>query len=281
MKITKKIGFFICAFLFYIQNVWSSNCSVSYDILNSLSVELLIYKSKKQKGKVLILPPISGVTYIDKQYARSLCKAGFSAFVIKKWKGMDEESLQLDIHAHLLTTAQKVIAKVIEKKTQPGEFIGILGTSVGAIHSATALGNYDQIQAGFLILGGAPIHKVIAYSDETALKKYRKRRMENFRFKTVEDYALALDKKIPKNVCPLYFSKKAQKKDVFTVIALKDLILPTKYQKELQQAFQSKKLELSSSHVLSIIKFYFFHSKKMIKFFETSANKFKKTEALF
>ena len=87
---------------------------------------------------------------------------------------MEKESLALDIPAQLLVQAQQVIAKVIEEKTQTEDFLGILGTSVGAIHSATALRLYDRIQSGFLILEGIPIHKVIADSNEKTLKKYSK-----------------------------------------------------------------------------------------------------------
>ena len=63
---------------------------------------------------------------------------------------------------------------MLETKTKPEDFIGIFGTSVGGIHSATALGKLNPIQAGFFIVTRAPVHKVIAYSTEQTLSKYRK-----------------------------------------------------------------------------------------------------------
>ena len=271
-----KVGFIMSSVLFFSQCAsWGNECSPTSETLTDFSIDLLSYKAKNEKGKILILPPTGGATYLDKGYARSLCKIGFSSMIIKKWSGIEEESLELNIHAKLLGRAQKAIAKVLEEKTQAGDFIGILGTSVGAIHSATALGIHDKIQTGFLILGGAPIHKVIAYSDEETLKKYRQKRMKAFDFQTVEEYAVALSEKIPNEVRPLFLADKVQKKDTFSVIALKDKTVLSEYQKSLAKAFQSESLEISSSHIPSIIWFYFIHFKKVTQFFETSYQKSK------
>ena len=275
----KIISLFILSFFFFIQASWSNKCSVSSETLSDLSIELISYKSEKEIGKILILPPTGGVTYLEKRYARSLCKLGFSSIIIKSWKEMEKETIGLDIHAFHLELAQKVIAKVIELKINTDDFLGILGTSVGAIHSATALGSYDQIQAGFLILGGAPVHKVITHSEEKTLKKYKEKRMKAFGFKSLKDYTFALDKKIPKKVCPLSFAQTVQSKDVFTVIALKDKVVPTVFQKNLQQAFKGESLEISSGHILSIFKFYLLHSEKMTQFFKSSAEKFHQSKA--
>lgn len=261
-------------FLFVSFAKADQKCSFLKERLSSLSIDLISYKVKNEKGKILILPPTGGSSYLEKRSAKRLCKIGFSSIIIQKWKGMDKESLSLDIHSKLLSQAQKVVSVVIEEKTNPGEFVGILGTSVGAIHAITALGRFDQIKAGFFVLGGLPIHKVIAYSQEKTLKKYRKLRMKKFGFKTIEDYALALNKKIPNEVRPLFLSHKAKKKDVFTVIALRDKKVSTDYQKEMKKTLQSKSLEIPSGHFLSIIRFYLFHLKEMTGFFETSYKKF-------
>ena len=272
----KKAGLIMLSSLLSISCASSDKCSYSSETLKQLSIELLSYTVKNEKGKILILPPTGGTTYLEKRYAKQLCNLGFSAIIIKKWKDMEKESLELDIHAELLGKAQEVIAQVIEEKTQAEDFIGILGTSVGAIHSATALGIQDKIQAGFLILGGAPIHKVIAYSEEKTLTEYRNKRMKAFAFKNKEEYAIALNKKIPKRIRPLTFSDKVKQKNTFAVIALKDKVVPTEYQKELRKAFDSNFLEISSGHIIGILEFYLFHSKKVSQFFENSLTQFKK-----
>ena len=247
------------------------SCFVQSETLSEGLVELDSYiVQNNERGKILILSPTKGVTYFEKKYAKRLCKKGFSAFIIKSWKGIDEEKIELDIHNRLLGRAQKAILSVLNKKTKAEDFIGILGTSVGAIHSATALGLYPQIQAGFFIVGGAPIHQVIAYSKEETLTKYRNKRMKKFQFQNIKDYVEALDKALIKKVRPLNFIQIAKNKTSFTVTALKDQIVPTEYQKVLSQSLNAENLNVSGSHIFSIVWFYLFHKRKVLQFFEKS-----------
>ena len=270
------VMFFLTS-LFFSHSTESQSCSVQSETLGENLVEIDSYISqKKEKGKILILPPTKGVTYFEKKYAQRLCKKGFSAFIIKSWKGIDEEKIELNIHNRLLGRAQTAILEVLNKKTKPEDFIGLLGTSVGAIHSATALGFYPQIQAGFLIVGGAPIHQVIAYSKEDTLTKYRNKRMKKFQFQNVKDYALALDKVLIKRVRPLAFVQTGKNKAVFTVTALKDQTVPTENQKALSKALNAENLNIPGGHIFSIIWFYLFHKKKVIQFFEKSLKEFHK-----
>ena len=263
---------FIFVMVFFMPLFFShsrESCFVQLETLSEGLVELDSYTAQNnERGKILILPPTKGVTYFEKKYAKRLCKKGFSAFIIKSWKGIDEETIELDIHNRLLGRAQKAILSVLNTKTKSGDFIGILGTSVGAIHSATALGLYPQIQAGFFIVGGAPIHKVIAYSKEETLTKYRNKRMK--KFQNIKDYAEALDKTLIKEARPLSFIQTAKNKASFTVTALKDQTVPTEYQKVLSQALNAENLNVSGSHIFSIVWFYLFHKKKVLQFFEKS-----------
>ena len=254
---------FLCLAFFPLQK---KNCEISEELLSRNSVRVISYQSlKKEIGKILILPPTGGVTYLEKKYARDLCEKGFSSFIISSWKGIDEESEELSIHNTLLSRAQSAIAQVIDKKTSPGEFVGIFGTSVGGIHSATALGYFKSIQAGFFILAGAPVHEVIAHSTEKTLEKYRSIRMKKFYFKTKKEYVEALNKKIYSEVQPL--NQVDKRKKSFAVIAKNDKTVPTRYQRKLAQAFQSETLEISGGHISSIFLFRLFYRKQLLLFF--------------
>ena len=261
------------------QPVWaklkSHSCKISKEILQPNFIKILTYQpSQPEKGKILILPPTNGVTFLEKKYAKQFCKKGFKVFIVHSWQGRKEESVDLNIHNVLLTRGQLVISQIVKEKTNPKDFIGIFGTSVGAIHSATALGSNDRIHSGFFIVGGAPIHKVIVYSKDPTLSKYREKRKQKYGFKSLKEYEEALDKKLLNSVKPLYFKKQSQTKRTFVVIAKKDTTVPSLYQRNLAQAFQSKTLEISGGHISSILRFWLFYRKKASSFFEDSFQEF-------
>jgi len=272
-----KKSFFVIVCFMSLSFFSKTNCDLSEEILKPNSIKLLSYKTLKQeRGKILILPPTGGITYLEKKYSWELCEKGFSVFIISSWEGVNEEKEDLSIHNTLLSRAQSAITQVIEKKTKPGEFVGIFGTSVGGIHAAISLGQFPSIQAGFFIVAGVPVHKVIAYSTEATLSKYRKIRMKKFQFQNKLDYAKALNKEISPKLQPLSQAELARQKKSFAVIAKKDNTVPTIYQRELAKAFNSQTLELRGGHISSILFFRWFHKKKLIYFFETAVQDFNK-----
>jgi len=248
------------------------HCELSEELLQPHSIKILSYKTtKKERGKILILPPTGGVSYLEKKYAQDLCEKAFSSFIISSWDGINEEAEDLNIHNTLLSRAQKAIRQVLSAKTTDKDFVGIFGTSVGGIHAATALGHFDSLKAGFFIVAGAPVHKVIAYSTEKTLSKYRTIRMKKFGFSSQSDYAEALNKKISPEVQPLY--KTNTEKKSFVVVAMKDTTVPSRFQKKMAQALKAQTLKLRGGHLSSILWFRWFHSKKVISFFETASQK--------
>jgi hypothetical protein len=243
-----------------------SSCEAEDMVFGSNKVKVSYYSPKNSLGLILIMPPTGGSNFLDRQYASSLCRSGFEALIVEGWQGLGEKSLSLEIHQQLLSRGQEAIDTVLKNFSAP--FMGIVGTSVGALHSATALGRHDELKAGFLIAGGGPIHEVIATSDESTLKEYRKKRKEKFGFESIEEYSQALDANIDDDLDALNFQKAISQKRLALVVANKDETVKTEHQKNWVKAFNPEPLyDFDSSHFWSIVKTWWFHEDKISEFF--------------
>ena len=142
---------------------------------------------------LLILPPTGGENYIDRSYARDFSKLGYDVYILQSWTGMDERSSDLEIHQRLYGRGQKAIELVLNQISSP--YIGLLGTSVGALHAAIAASKQTKLNSVFIITGGAPIVDVIVSSDQKAMQELKKTRIERFGFKNTEENKVALESK--------------------------------------------------------------------------------------
>lgn len=235
---------------------------------NDFKVSVAEYRSDKKTGSVLILPPTGGENLLDRKYANELCEAGFDVFILKKWTGDDEYNTELSIHTRFYARAQKAIETVFAHVETP--FIGILGTSVGALHTAVAVGVQPRLNAAFVITGGAPIADIIARSDQGAMEDVKKKRFKIYGFKNEEEYLAALDKVLPLD--PFKNKIDYQQKSLGMIIATKDTTVPTEFQERLRQLWGTKVVyDFSSSHFMSILKSWYYHSEDIVKFFTTAA----------
>ncbi|WP_413287651.1 hypothetical protein [Bdellovibrio sp. HCB337] len=243
------------------------NQSVSFE-KDGFKVRTLKYESVDPSSKyILVMPPTGGTNYLDRSYAETLCEKGFNVFVVEGWTGDQEFSWELDIHRRFYTRSQDAI-DLVTKNIQ-GSFIGILGTSVGAIHAAIAVQHHDRIQAAFLITGGAPISEVIANSDQEILLKMRRQRFTAMGFKSQNDYVQAIDQVLPMD--PFNSSPIAPTKKLAMVIAPEDTTVPADTQKSLRDLWRPQwTLEMSGSHKSVIIKTWLLHRNKVVDFFKNA-----------
>lgn len=228
-------------------------------------VQILKFQTKNSDQKsILIIPPTGGTNFIDRSYAKSFCENGYDAYILNRWSDDDEYSLDMQIHERFYSRAQKAIALTLSQINS--KFIGVLGTSVGAIHAVNALHRFSKINAAFLIVGGGPIPEVIANSDQEDLAQARKKRFNLYGFKNIKEYTQALRKNITFNSIQKSANSNLQ---IGMVIASEDTTVPSKNQIELQNILAPKYiLQISGNHLFAILKTWLCFKNDIMKFFD-------------
>jgi hypothetical protein len=238
---------------------------------SDFQAQVLQYQcAKPALQSILIMPPTGGTNYLDRSYAKTLCENGFDVVILEHWTQDNEFTLDLQIHRKFYLRAQKAIGMVLEHIKTP--FVGILGTSVGAIHAAIAVSRFEKIDAAFTITGGAGVNEIIALSEQEILVDAKKKRFEMLGFKNDQEYIHALKPYIPYE--PLTMPKPNSHQILGMAIASKDTVVPIRNQNLLRKFWSPKTvIEVSGNHKYSIIKTWFFHRQKIVEFFKNASVK--------
>ena len=224
--------------------------------------------SSPSNKSLLILPPTGGENYIDRSYARDFSRLGYDVYILQSWTGVDEISSDLEIHQRLYGRGQKAIELVLSEISSP--YIGLLGTSVGALHGAIAAAKQNKLDSVFIITGGAPIAEVIVLSDQKAMLGLKQKRKDRFGFKNAEENKMAIDKNF--SLEPMQLGDGFKEKDLGMVIAENDETVPTTTQQNLKNYWQPKKvISYSSGHFWGIVRTWLLDEDEVIQFFETNA----------
>lgn len=232
---------------------------------HEFQVRVSEYVAPKSNKHVLIIPPTGGRNYLDESYAQNLCEAGMTAKILEGWTGDDEYNLELSIHQRFYARALRAVSIVI-KNLPPETKIGILGTSVGALHASIAIGLLDRIQTGFFITGGADIAEIIVDSNQEIMKTAREKRNALYGFKTRDDYLNSLRPMI--KLDPILMPTRYLDKRSGMVISTGDQTVPSKNQMLLKNILKPKKtIEFESDHFWSIVKAWLFYRKDITQFF--------------
>lgn len=253
-----------------------SGCSPQIVKLGSrdFSVEITSFRPLLTTEKtLLIIPPTGGTNTIDISYGKNFCKAGYQVAVLNDWTNKEERVIDLELHQRFYTKAQKAISLVLAETKTP--FIGMLGTSVGALHAAISANTIPQLDAVYLIVGGANIAEVIVGSDQEAMIELKAERKMKYGFKTDQEIIQAIDHVF--KLEPLAQGSLYKNKDIGMVIAENDLTVPTEYQIKLRDFYQPKEiLLLPNNHFWAIISTWLFHEDQVLEFFEDSFKKHQK-----
>lgn len=233
------------------------------------AVDTLFYHSEKPSEKtILIMPPTGGTNYIDKRYAKNFCGAGFDVYILNSWSGMDDSSIDLELHQRAYIRAQKAVSFVLKQVSSP--FIGMLGTSLGGLHAAVSASFQPRISALFIIVAGAPITEVITTSDEKEMQDLFAARQKKYGFKDRNENRRALEKVFTME--PMGLGDGYKNKVIGMSVATADSTVPTLNQEKLAAYLKPKKIiTLSSSHFWGIVKTWLFHSDEILVFFEENA----------
>ena len=236
---------------------------------NDFKAELLHFRPGQNPSRtILIFPPTGRTNYIDKSYARTFCDEGYNAVIMSQWSQDEGDDGDLGSHQRYYERAQRVLRMVLAQTKTP--FVGLLGTSLGGLFASMGASLYPQINATFVIVAGAPISSVIAYSDQTPLMELYNRRQAEFGFKNRAEYAAALKQRIQYE--PLSMPRPVPTMHLGMVIAEDDTVVPTDFQKTLADFWKPQTLiSVSGGHMYSIIKTWLLHSSKIVDFFNRSS----------
>lgn len=235
----------------------------------NFAVNISRYGPTSQKN-LLIIPPTGGANFIDRSYAKNFCVAGYQVFVLKSWDQQTETgNFDLALHQRFYERSEKAIDLTLNE-IKAGS-IGLLGTSVGALHSAVAASTKNRINAVFIITGGAPLSSIIVNSDQDAMVNLGLKRKQAFGFKNKNEYLLALAPQI--KLEPMKLGDGFKSKKLGMVVALNDTTVPSEAQIELQNYWKpTLVIELANGHFWAIINTWLYHSDEILEFFESSLN---------
>lgn len=275
MKSIRYAGFLFLIF-------WLSSCTLmlpefSCDTRDGefaradMKVNISTYKNETKATKSLIIfPPTGGTNIIDRSYAKKFCAAGYDVYVINAWTDDKETVTDLTIHQNFYSRAQKALTVVLDNIHTP--FIGLIGTSVGALHASVAANTQTKIDSVFIITGGAPIAEVIVTSKQEAMVKLKADRRKRYGFKSDNENIEAITKVF--SLEPMKQGELYKTKDIGMAIATEDTIVNSKNQIKLQKFLQPKTvINLSNDHFWGILNTWLFHDNEIITFFENSYSK--------
>lgn len=215
---------------------------------------------------VLVLPPTGGENMLDQGYANSLCSSGFRAVIVQTWFNQTESTLDMGMHDNGAVRSLSAIRHVLDwlKPTRATQ-VGILGTSVGALSSALALGFEPRLNTAALIVGGVDMPEIIGESDEKGAAALRDARMKAYGLRTQADYVAALREHI--HIDPSQFADYSGKKNVLAFVGTNDTTVPTANQLELVQDFGAVSDSYAGNHLQTILNTFTWKRGKIVEFF--------------
>jgi dienelactone hydrolase len=160
---------------------------------------------------VLILPPIHGVTFLDRQAANTLCDGGFAAIIVdaignERNRILDEADTVPPVEEHdrvarrSLKSVKLALDFVREHPKMDRKRVGLFGMSLGAMLSLLNASQYSsRIHALALVAGAADLPTTLALSKHRAVKKLREVRMAAWKLPTPEAYRKHIAERIELN----------------------------------------------------------------------------------
>lgn len=247
---------------------FGSNCRRDSEKItqDDFTVNFTTYRTDSRLH-VIIMPPTGGMNFIDRSYGRQFCHDGMNSYILENWTGDDEYVIDYTIHNRLYARAQRAIQLIVDSIPE-GDSVGILGTSVGALFTAQAIGSKPRLQTGFSIVGGAHIAEIIVTSAQGAMEKAKEVRRKEFHFSSDEEYLKELDPFI--KIDPFYMDGH-KGKTLGVVHSPLDIVVPAKNQRLLMDIWKPEKIiTINHNHMWSIVEAWLLNQKEISDFFKSS-----------
>lgn len=214
---------------------------------------------------VVILPPTGGSNLIDRSYARGLVRKGARVKLVTGFSGEDEKSYDLQIHERIHKNAIRGLELVIQSFSNEKK-VAVMGTSLGGLFVAIAVGQEIQFERALVVAAGAPIPRVIVDSDLDSMRELKKKRFEIFSLKSDEDYYNQLSRKYRLDPLSATLQKPGRPR-LAMVILTEDDTVPTSTQRALQNHWHPVWVrEMENGHFWGIVSSWLFHRREIQSF---------------
>lgn len=237
-------------------------------------------------GQVLIMPPTGGFSDLDYALAQHLCKMGLVVRILDYPQPL---GMTTDLKIHDQTTLLVMNTVNLLLKEFPVKTV-LVGASLGGIYSSIAFGlsqnsnpqvakivaenqltNLKLIKGAALVVAGAPLADVLAYSSQSRVVQQRMLREKNNIFKNIEEYRQILEEEIQLDPLKLVPSDKAE--NILLMSSVADDVVLSEAQVKLWQALgQPQKTDYSSGHAGTIVRAYLLHSAEIRRFSQKILN---------
>lgn len=228
--------------------------------------------SPTSRGTLLIIvPPIQGLTYIEKNVAMHAVRDGTHCLIALPCENPTDKNRPIKDLQSMQLRAIKGIRHMIDfsrtfKDLNPERLVAF-GVSLGGNTVALALGVEPRIKAAVTFVAGGNFPDMLADSTQPLAKGYRDARMQIEGLASVEFYREELKKNLTVDV--LYFAKRRSPRDLFMVMGEKDVDVPFANQVQLWKAMGCPRYTLlNRGHVRSIIRYPFFYKQAYDFLFE-------------
>ena len=222
------------------------------------SIRIRSYSGAGSSRAVVILPPITGTTPLERGYAGAFCNENIQAVIIDTIQRDTPVGLSIKSYDQVALRKLAAIRHVIELlNAKHTKSIGILGTSAGALIASLALSVEPRIKSGVLIAAGGDLAQIAVDSTEASQTKLREQRMRAFGYHTRAEYLRALKSQIVIN--NLDFVGFTGPKPTWMSIIVDDTVVPTRTQLALRNALRPTiAVEYTGDHLAGIIKTFLF-----------------------
>lgn len=225
----------------------------------------------RQLSTIIVMPPTGGVTVLDRRFSTKLCSTRQRVVLVKKWTGLNEPGqIDFEIHNRNFSRANRVIQSLVERfqgaASGQSQKLRLMGTSLGAQYSISALARLAVFDRAVLIVGGSPLSRVIANSNNTEMKILRDRRFTELKVPSIETYRQTLDSVFKWND-EEQIARISQRTQVLMVVGLEDDAVPTENQEHLEKVIRpARAIRIKADHIGTIMQAYFSHASEIVEF---------------
>jgi dienelactone hydrolase len=248
---------------------------------SSDSVNLNIYTPLPARAEarpvVLMLPPIHGVTFLDRAAANTLCRGGLAAIIVDALGNQRNHILEEADAAPALVEHDKAARRSLNAvkltldyvRRAPGldrKRVGLFGMSLGAILSLLNAEYYsDRIDALALVAGASDLPTTLALSKHKAVEKLRESRIRAWNLSGAEAYRKLLADNLE------YLPSDRLEKvtmPVHLTISTRDIDVPAFLQEQLWEELGRPEVErISARHGWTLFSASTLHMSRVLEFF--------------
>jgi hypothetical protein len=203
-----------------------------------------------RRGRAVVVPPTGGETFIDRGYARELCREGLMAQVLMSWPESSYDFDDLRMHNDYLVRFGHSFKSLLGHDPEP---VAVIGTSLGGISLASFLPFENRIRAVVMIVAGTHLAEIFSASDHRLARRQTSQSMKRIGLDNLESYVHHLQRAIRLEPA-VHLPRARQLPESLHVISTRDTTVPTANQMALAKHFRNPQfIFIESSHRFTII----------------------------